>query len=38
VAELLGLSPGVVKMQSMRARASLRVLLGEDEVLPAPPV
>ena len=36
VAELLGLSPGVVKMQSMRALASLRVLLGEDEVLPAP--
>ena len=37
VAELLGLSPGVVKVQSMRALASLRVLLGEDEVLPAPP-
>ena len=37
VAELLGLSPGVVKMQSMRALATLRVLLGEDEALPAPP-
>jgi RNA polymerase sigma-70 factor (sigma-E family) len=37
VAEMLGLSPGVVKMQSMRALASLRVLLGEDEALPAPP-
>jgi RNA polymerase sigma-70 factor (sigma-E family) len=37
VAELLGLSPGVVKMQSMRALASLRVLLGEDEAVPAPP-
>jgi RNA polymerase sigma-70 factor (sigma-E family) len=37
VAEMLGLSPGVVKMQSMRALTSLRVLLGEDEVLPAPP-
>jgi RNA polymerase sigma-70 factor (sigma-E family) len=37
VAELLGLSPGVVKVQSMRALASLRVLLGEDEALPAPP-
>jgi RNA polymerase sigma-70 factor (sigma-E family) len=37
VAELLGLSPGVVKTQSMRALASLRVLLGEDEALPAPP-
>ena len=36
-AEMLGLSPGVVKMQSMRALASLRVLLGEDEALPAPP-
>jgi RNA polymerase sigma-70 factor (sigma-E family) len=35
VADLLGLSPGVVKMQSMRALASLRVLLGEDEVQPA---
>jgi RNA polymerase sigma factor (sigma-70 family) len=31
VAELLGLSPGMVKMQSKRALASLRVLLGEDE-------
>jgi DNA-directed RNA polymerase specialized sigma24 family protein len=38
VAELLGLSPGVVKVQSMRALASLRVLLDEDEALPAPPV
>jgi hypothetical protein len=28
----------VVKTQSMRALASLRVLLGEDEALPAPPV
>jgi RNA polymerase sigma-70 factor (sigma-E family) len=37
VAELLGLSPGVVKVQSMRALASLRALLGEDEPLPAPP-
>jgi RNA polymerase sigma-70 factor (sigma-E family) len=36
VAELLGLSHGVVKMQSMRALATLRVLLGEDEALPAP--
>jgi len=27
----------VVKMQSMRALASLRVLLDEDEPLPAPP-
>jgi hypothetical protein len=34
---LLGLSSGVVKMQSMRALASLRVLLDEDEALPAPP-
>jgi RNA polymerase sigma-70 factor (sigma-E family) len=37
VAEMLDLSPGVVKMQSMRALATLRVLLGEDEPLPAPP-
>jgi hypothetical protein len=36
-AELLDLSPGVVKTQSMRALATLRVLLGEDEVIPAPP-
>jgi RNA polymerase sigma-70 factor (sigma-E family) len=35
VAEMLGLSPGVVKVQSMRALASLRVLLGEEENLPA---
>jgi RNA polymerase sigma-70 factor (sigma-E family) len=34
VAELLDLSPGVVKMQSMRALASLRVLLGEEEAQP----
>jgi RNA polymerase sigma-70 factor (sigma-E family) len=33
VAELLGVSPGVVKVQSMRALASLRALLGEDEAL-----
>jgi DNA-directed RNA polymerase specialized sigma24 family protein len=37
VAELLGLSPGVVKMQSRRALATLRVPIGEDEALPAPP-
>jgi DNA-directed RNA polymerase specialized sigma24 family protein len=37
VAELLGLSPDVVKTQSRRALATLRVLLGEDEVLPASP-
>ena len=37
VAELLDLSPAVVKTQSMRALATLRVLLGEDEVLIAPP-
>jgi RNA polymerase sigma-70 factor (sigma-E family) len=37
VAEMLGLSPGVVKVQSMRALATLRVLLGEDKALPAPP-
>jgi len=36
-AELLGLSPGVVKTRSVRAPAGLRVLLGGDEVLPAPP-
>jgi RNA polymerase sigma-70 factor (sigma-E family) len=36
VAELLDLSPGVVKTQSMRALASLRVLLGEDEESPGP--
>jgi RNA polymerase sigma-70 factor (sigma-E family) len=38
VAELLGLSPGVVKTRSMRALASLRVLLSENEALPASPV
>ena len=37
VAELLDLSPGVVKTQSMRALATLRVVLGEDEAIPAPP-
>lgn len=37
VAELLTLSPGVVKVQSMRALARLRVLLAEEEALPAPP-
>jgi RNA polymerase sigma-70 factor (sigma-E family) len=37
VAELLGVSQGVVKTQSMRALATLRVLLGEDEALTAPP-
>ena len=37
VAELLGLSPGVVKMQSVRALATLRVLPGDDDVVPAPP-
>jgi RNA polymerase sigma-70 factor (sigma-E family) len=37
VAELLDLSPGVVKTQSMRALATLRILLGEDEALTAPP-
>ncbi len=31
VSELLDLSPGVVKVQSVRALARLRVLLGEDE-------
>ena len=36
VSELLDLSPGVVKVQSMRALARLRVLLGDDEA-PAPP-
>jgi RNA polymerase sigma-70 factor (sigma-E family) len=34
VAGLLGLTPGMVKTQSMRALASLRALLGEDEVTP----
>jgi hypothetical protein len=37
VSELLDLSPGVVKVQSMRALARLRVLLGEDEAPPAEP-
>lgn len=37
VSELLGLSPGVVKTQSMRALATLRDLLGDDESLPPPP-
>jgi hypothetical protein len=37
VSELLDLSPGVVKMQSMRALARLRVLLGEDEAVPPEP-
>jgi RNA polymerase sigma-70 factor (sigma-E family) len=38
VAEMLGLSPGVVKMRSMRALDTLRGLLGADEALHAPPV
>lgn len=37
VAELLDLTPGAVKTRSMRALASLRVLLGEGEAIPAPP-
>ena len=37
VSELLDLSPGVVKVQSMRALARLRVLLGEDETPPPLP-
>jgi RNA polymerase sigma factor (sigma-70 family) len=37
VSELLDLSPGVVKVQSMRALARLRVLLGEDEAPPPEP-
>ena len=37
VSELLDLSPGVVKVQSMRALARLRVLLGEDEAPPLLP-
>ena len=35
--DLLDLSPGVVKVQSMRALARLRVLLGEDEAAPPLP-
>jgi hypothetical protein len=35
--ELLDLSPGVVKVQSMRALARLRTLLGEDEAPPPLP-
>ena len=38
VAELLDVTPGVVKTQSMRALASLRAILGEDDPLAAPPV
>ena len=34
VSELLDLSPGVVKVQSTRALAKLRVLLGEDDASP----
>jgi hypothetical protein len=37
VSELLDLSPGVVKVQSMRALARLRALLGEDEASPPLP-
>jgi hypothetical protein len=37
VSELLDPSPGVVKVQSMRALARLRVLLGEDEAPPPLP-
>ena len=37
VSELLDLSPGVVKVQSMRALARLRTLLGEDEAPPPLP-
>jgi RNA polymerase sigma factor (sigma-70 family) len=37
VSELLDLSPGVVKVQSMRALARLRTLLGEDEAAPPLP-
>jgi RNA polymerase sigma-70 factor (sigma-E family) len=37
VAELLGLSPGMVKMRSMRALAILRDLLGDDEAVSASP-
>jgi hypothetical protein len=37
VSELLDLSLGVVKVQSMRALARLRVLLGEDEAPPPLP-
>ena len=34
VSQLLDLSPGVVKVQSTRALAKLRVLLGEDDASP----
>jgi hypothetical protein len=37
VSELLDLSPGVVKVQSMRALARLRTLLGDDEAPPPLP-
>lgn len=37
VAQMLGLSPGVVKTQSMRALATLRDLVGDDQALPASP-
>jgi hypothetical protein len=37
VAELLDLSPGVVKTQIMRALATPRALIGEDEAVTAPP-
>jgi RNA polymerase sigma factor (sigma-70 family) len=37
VSELLDLSPGVVKVHSMRALARLRTLLGEDEAPPPLP-
>ena len=37
VSDLLDLSPGVVKVQSMRALARLRALLGEEEAPPPLP-